>query len=432
MPPILALLCTLAAAEPSRPAEPPKAAQQASAKEKDEDESALEQMLGPEEDLEDPVPVEAPSAPKQALVAPPPAPATAAGKAAQKLGRTGEIIDEAAVGSSQPTPENPRQGQAANLVRGSLFLSDAFTLNASVLLTLEGGAPPPQGSPFQASYGGAVALASLGFDWEADDHFTLGLRGDLSPPSEQYSATTVQYQATRTSPFETVDALLRTRSSSWGGALTLGYDTAGDGDYESSVLASVTATNLTSDERLTQVQGRLGRVVSAADLRTFCRTTPTKCSKSLRAVLSDQQFSLAQVRLAGAFTETLFEDTDLTLGGEYYIYSDDPTQLGFFSVASAGRLTNLGGSGVPIAPLQWTVRPEITHRFGAFSARLWVQAGQYVDGAGQGTAAIGARLQYKFTRAFRMWVSASGQKDTDVDGNESKSGLLALGMAYRF
>src|SRR5262249_21830691 len=97
---ILALLCTLSAAAPEQV-------------KKDDDESAREQMLGPEDDL-------AEAAAGEPLVAPPLR--SAGSKAAQRAGRTGEIADEVAVGSSQPTPENPRQGQVSNLIRGSLYL----------------------------------------------------------------------------------------------------------------------------------------------------------------------------------------------------------------------------------------------------------------------------------------------------------------------
>jgi hypothetical protein len=87
---------------------------------------------------------------------------------------------------------------------------------------------------------------------------------------------------------------------------------------------------------------------------------------------------------------------------------------------------------VPLAPLQYLVRPEVAHRFGDFSAKVWVQAGAYVAGAGQGTAGVGTRLQYKVTRKVKLWVTASGQRDVDLTGASSNSGSFALGAAYRF
>ncbi len=113
---------------------------------------------------------------------------------------------------------------------------------------------------------------------------------------------------------------------------------------------------------------------------------------------------------------------------DYYGYVDDPATVGLFSTAAVGRF----GAGAPIAPLRWLVRPEVAHRFGDFSLKGWAQVGQYVPEAGQGTAALGAKAQYKFSRSFRMWVSATGQRDEDSSGAISRTGILSFGGAYRF
>jgi hypothetical protein len=91
-----------------------------------------------------------------------------------------------------------------------------------------------------------------------------------------------------------------------------------------------------------------------------------------------------------------------------------------------------GAGGVPIAPLRYLVRPELVQRMGDFSLRLSAQLGRYVAGAGQTTRGAGARLQYKLTKAFKMWASASGQRDVDSEGNISYSTTFAFGLGYRF
>ena len=65
-------------------------------------------------------------------------------------------------------------------------------------------------------------------------------------------------------------------------------------------------------------------------------------------------------------------------------------------------------------------------------AKLWVTTGRYVTGAGDSTSGIGLKLQYKFTRKFRMWATVGGQRDTDEAGNETRSGSFAMGGGYRF
>ena len=416
------------------------------AEEAEAEKSALEEMLEGEGESEKAAPAEAKTGAEEVkeearaedkTVAQESTPSTTA--SATPAGRTGksdrrgEVSDEIVVGTAQATPENPRQSQVANALRGSIYVSDSVTFNAGLNLTLEQGAPPPAGSPFNASYGGLVAFLTIGLDFDPGDHWSFGGHFDLSPQSEQFSSTPVQYRPAPAAAFETVDTLLRTRSSSLGGGLSLGYDTAGESDFESAFTASVNGSDLSSDQRITQVEGRNGKPASADALRTYCKENPAKCSRSLKAVLRESQLSLGQFRLNASFTETIAVDTDVALAADYYLYTDDPTQLGFFSVATAGRTNVLGGGGVPIAPMLWAVRPEIAHRFGrSFSVRLWVQVGRYVEGGGQGTSSIGTRLQYKFSRTFRIWATLSGQRDIDIDGNESKTGSVGVGVAYKF
>ncbi|TMA14196.1 MAG: hypothetical protein E6J84_11550, partial [Deltaproteobacteria bacterium] len=72
------------------------------------------------------------------------------------------------------------------------------------------------------------------------------------------------------------------------------------------------------------------------------------------------------------------------------------------------------------------------HRFGHFSANLWVRAGEYVKGTGQSTAAAGMKLQYKFTRTFRSWVAVSGQRDVDQSDQITRSASATAGASYRW
>jgi hypothetical protein len=129
---------------------------------------------------------------------------------------------------------------------------------------------------------------------------------------------------------------------------------------------------------------------------------------------------------------TFAADTDVRLFGSYYAYEQDPSQVGYFSVGSAGREQIAGGSGVPIAPLRYLVRPEVVERLGDFSVRLWVQGGRYVAGTAQTTRSAGLKLQYKFTNAFKMWATATGQRDVDSDGAISSTWGGTLGAGYKF
>jgi hypothetical protein len=55
-----------------------------------------------------------------------------------------------------------------------------------------------------------------------------------------------------------------------------------------------------------------------------------------------------------------------------------------------------------------------------------------VKGAGQSTLGVGIKLQYRFTRTFKMWATVLGSRDLDEQSHETRSGSLALGAGYRF
>jgi len=132
-------------------------------------------------------------------------------------------------------------------------------------------------------------------------------------------------------------------------------------------------------------------------------------------------------RFSAGATATLFLDTDLTVLGDAYVYNQDPTEVGFAGVAFLGR-----DMGLPIAPLRYVVRPEVGHRFGDLTAKLWAQVGEYVPGTGGSTTALGGRVQYRFSSALKVWVALSGQRDVDANDNPIRSGSVAAGVGYRW
>ena len=337
--------------------------------------------------------------------------------------RASGVSNEVSSNSTQSTETNPRSGNVADALNASFDLSDKWALNAGASLTAEGQTPALQRGAFGSS-GNAVTSFSLGLDWQPSDSWTTGLSFDFSPASTQNTGTQIPTGAAGTS----ADALLRSKSSSFEAGLDLSYDTSGESNLEWSFAGGLSTTHLNTDQQITRARFRTtGVALTPLQIRDICKKT--KCSPSLLAALLPQTgVTLDSQRLNAAVTATLARDTDLTLSGDYYIYDKDPTQVGYYSVARVGRV----GNGLNIAPLQFSVRPEVAHRFGDFSAKIWVQAGQYVSGAGQNTAGAGLKLQYKFTKAFKLWVTGSGQRDIDQSGTESKSGSLSLGAGYRF
>jgi hypothetical protein len=326
--------------------------------------------------------------------------------------RANSVSDQISVGATQTTARNPRAGSISNLFRASFDLGEQWAFTADAQITFEEPVSGPSGSNigFQER-GGVVADFSAGVDWEATDNWTLGATVGFSPRGNTSTIAAVTVTDPSTGRPANGDGLFRVTNSSVYAELLAGYDTAGESNLEWSFMAGVSLNRFETLQLLEVAQLDRGRVILVNEIRA---------SAELRSA-----------RLSAGATATLFADTDVSLSADYYAYADDPTRVGYFSVGGAARTPPMG-AGVPIAPLHYVFRPEVAHRFGDFSLKLWAQAGRYMPETGQGTTGAGLKAQYRFTRWFRMWASAGGQKDVDSTGQSTLSGTLAVGAGYRF
>ena len=338
------------------------------------------------------------------------------------------LSDEIGVGSSQTNPRNPRTGFIYDRVSGVADASDAVSLRFDLTLTHDAATKPTQGASF-GDTGGNIFAAALGLDWTPSEHWPLSFEVDVSPKSTEASDTTVAFDVGTTSA--NADALLRATSSSLGFWLSAGYETAGDSDFESAINSSFSLTHFSTTQIVADVATANGPV-DRRQIIAYCTRTANQGEgcKQIGPALRSEAADLNQFRLSASFTETFVANTDLTLGGAYYLYDKDPSQVGYFSIASIGRSVSLG-NGVPAAPLRYTIRPDLSQKFGPFSAGIWYQYGQYVPGDGYGHA-LGLKLQYKITKVVKIWASGTWQDDIDDQGNSQISTTLALGGRYSF
>ena len=322
------------------------------------------------------------------------------------------VSDQVTVGSTQATPQSPRAASVSNLLRASFDLGESWIFTADAQITAEEAAPGPSGTPipFQER-GGLVTDFSASVDWEATDNWTLGASIGFSPRSTTTTVGPVTVIDPSTGRPANADGLIRVTNESAYAELLAGYDTAGDSNLEWSFSGAVSLNRFETFQRLEAAQLDRGRLIAVNEVRA---------SGELRSA-----------RLSGGATATLFADTDLGLDADYYAYADDPRTLGYSSVGGAIR-SGAVGAGIPIAPLRYLLRPEVTHRFGNFSVKLWAQAGRYMPGTGQGTAGAGLKAQYRFTRWFRMWAGVGGQRDVDPSGQATLTVAFSLGAGYRF
>jgi hypothetical protein len=336
------------------------------------------------------------------------------------------ITDEVVVNSTQSTSSNPRAGSLGDSLHANFDLTPRWGLTAGAMLTLEG-QTPGTGNEFGTSTS-TVSLFSLGADFIASDQWTIGASVSGSPQSTLFAGSS--FTGPNPKGVEVlVNALVRSETSELSAALDLAYDTNGDSDLEWSFGGAVTFTHLSTDQTITEARfaGTSGDV-SASQILAACARSGPRCVRGLQTALHETPADLDSQRFSANATATVQRDTDVTLSFDYYHYDEDPAEIGFFSLVEAGH----AGLGVPIAPLHYLVKPEIQHRFGDLSLRLWLQAGRYEQGTGNTTAGAGLRAQYRFSRAFRLWVTVSGQRDVDESDNATRSGGLAFGAGYRW
>lgn len=342
--------------------------------------------------------------------------ATAAAAEASSL--TNEVIANA----TQATDANPQSGTFTNALNASFDLGEAWTLNAGLALTLE--SQTAAASRFGQG-GSVVTLLTAGADWSPTENFTLGTSFVISPRSTQFAATQVTIDTTNGDQ-QTGDALVRSQISQLGVGADVSWDSLGISDLEWSLDLAVDYSHYAVDQSVSEI--RVGTRTETADtLLADCQAHPRRCNQSLLTVLRNVPVQQDFERISASVTAILFRDTDLTLDASGFLYQQDPAGVSYFGLAAAGRAPE-----VPIAPLRYLVRPEVQHRFGDFSARVWVEAGEYVSGTGQGTTGIGTRLQYRFSKAWRAWVRLSGRRDVDEAGNATRSGTISAGVGYRW
>jgi hypothetical protein len=189
------------------------------------------------------------------------------------------------------------------------------------------------------------------------------------------------------------------------------YDTAGDsnaGDSNAETVGdfSFFANSYSITNAVQGVRGLGGAPVSPSALA--CGAGP--CPAPLRKALERGKASLWQIRTSLGVTETLLEDTDVDLVGSYYLYTEDPTEVGLYSVGTFGRTTV--GEGIPTLPLRWSARLFMLHRFGHLGVGASFQYGKFVDDTGDSEIG-GVRVEYKFVKTFKAWLSGNLEHDVD-------------------
>lgn len=272
-----------------------------------------------------------------------------------------------------------------------------------------------------------LAVANLSVEYDAGAHWIARLAAGGSPASSIDSAVPVKAVNARGNPIAG-DATLVSTTSSLSGSAWLGYETAGDGDAETTANLGASVTALTSREQIASIAGRNGQTITLDQVRAFCAMQP--CQGGLGAALDGTTTPLHQLVVTAGLSELLFQVTELGVDGAYYFYDQDPAQVGTLSITRAGQTMTSGGIG--IAPVRYSVTPSVIQRIGPVMVMGSAAYSKYVDSLGWAVDAA-LRVQIKLplgdTR-LKLWAKLTGSRDVDQMSTVSKAGSVALGTQY--
>ncbi len=299
------------------------------------------------------------------------------------------LTGELGGGQSRPSPSSSTSSFFYQRAAGRWSPTRTLDLAATVRATEDLSRSPSGGSAYGTS-GDHVFYGGLDGAYDLSEHFTLSLGVNGSPVSQRDIGTSI-VAPRRNAGSSTVDAVVRSRTSTVGGLFEVGYDSADDDKLHAVDVAITGGAALT---RFGTEQSVLAPVV-----------TPSVAPKSA---------ALVQGRLGTTASLTILENTDLSLDFGYFVYDHkNPGDVGLFSDSTASGVTTSFGAGLPMLPARFTLRPEIGERFGRVTLSTYYQyASLAVDQATGHT--VGGRAQIALGNV-KLFVVGSYRADVFSD-----------------
>lgn len=320
--------------------------------------------------------------------------------------------------STVASADNPRTGSLGFGLSGSYDFNDSWSLMGMAVLTRDLATRTPEAS----SPGSNVWLFSLGAMWLPTDSLMTMLTLTASPPVEQLNATTVTVPPPLLEMFPqlppTIDATITSRTSSFGAMWNGLWSSSGLSGFEHTVDVTVGFNRFNVIQRAVVPDTFAGRLLE----RGCAEGRPVDVCPLVLGVASP----LWQGRFGAGYTATLLQKTDAGLDATYFIYDKPPTGVGYFSLVSLGREV---GSGVPVLPVQLSVRPHVAHRFGPVTVKLGYQYGLYTEGLGA-LHALTAKVSWKVTKQWRLSLALTGQLDLAAGVASNRGGQALFGVLY--
>lgn len=211
-------------------------------------------------------------------------------------------------------------------------------------------------------------------------------------------------------------AELVVKSSSGALAATLGYQSTGDGEGETSASITMAIDHVAARQALTSIDGRDGAMVTLDDLRARCELQT--CHPGIDAALSGDLRRLSQLSVSASVVRTEDRDVDLGLDATYYFHAGP--------LAGSSRVAE---GAVASLPLHYALSPSFAHRWRTVQATLGGTYASYLESQGEEIGGF-AKVQYKPTRSVRLYSTLAGTWVIDAFQQLSTSFSFAVGGKY--
>jgi hypothetical protein len=332
--------------------------------------------------------------------------------------RADSVAEEIVVGTTVATATSPAMESLGNRIAGT------WDPNGRWQLALDVSATRARSTTISALANDAV-MTSLSAEHTPNDNWSIRVTAGWSP-----RITSSSFAAIEAEGLPGGMAQVDVASSSWLTSLGVAasYDTAGTDDFEVVATLNARASYFESVQAITTLRDPTGQTFTTTQMRDHCAIYT--CSRELRDGLWPRWTQVRQFVVGASVMETAFADTDLGLDFDYYVYDRDPTQAGYFAIATVdgGYL----GDGMAVAPMRFAMTPSIARRFGDISTTATLGYGNYIDDLGYELSAS-VRLQVKFKladRRLKLYGSASSSWDVPPDYAASQALSLAIGGQY--
>ncbi|HEY8080293.1 MAG TPA: hypothetical protein VIF62_39455 [Labilithrix sp.] len=312
------------------------------------------------------------------------------------------LTAEAGGGQTKASPDTPQSSYFYQRAAARWSPSERFDLSASLRATEDLARPPDTASTFATS-GDAVFFGAIDGTYDLTPHWNLTVGFNGSPSSTRDVAAPSPL-VTNPQPGQEPDALVRAETWSAGVLAEAGYDSF-DADHAHDVDVAIDAS---------------------AGMTGYFTDQHAIAPNSAVAKLPEQKASLAQTRVGGTTTFTFADDTDVAVDAAYYFYnSANPADVGTFVTG----LQSAWGAGLPMLPPRWTLRPEVTQRFGRLSLRAYYQYADLALDDARGHT-VGGKVQLAVGNV-KLFVTGSYRTDLFAADETAQTWSAGAGLAWR-